>query len=83
MKELRVPHAPVLSVAEAMRERRIPAALTRSVLECAARDAMDELQLQYYDDWVTLIGHMRVVPGRLDEYLASLTSGGPLVSIPR
>ena len=73
----------MLSVAEAMHARRVPAALTRAVLECAARDAIDELQLQYYDDWLTLIGHMRVVDARLDEYLASLTSGGPLRPVPR
>jgi hypothetical protein len=73
----------MLSVAEAMHARRVPAALTRAVLECAARDAIDELQLQYYDDWITLIGHLRVVEGRLDEYLASLTSGGPLRPVPR
>ncbi len=73
----------LLSVAEAMHARQLPAVLTKSVLECAARDAIDELQLQYYDDWVTLIGHTRVVPERLDEYLASLTSGGPLVPVAR
>jgi hypothetical protein len=73
----------VLSTAEAMHNRGIPAVLTRAVLECAARDAIDEVQLQYFDDWVTLIGHMRIVPGRLDEYLASLTAGGPLVSVTR
>jgi hypothetical protein len=73
----------VLSVAEAMHERQVPAALTRSVLECAARDAIDEVQMQYFDDWVTLMGHTRIVPGRLDEYLASLTAGGPLVPVAR
>jgi hypothetical protein len=73
----------MLSVAEAMRERQVPAVLTRAVLECAARDAMDEVQLQYFDDWVTLVGHARLVPGRLDEYLASLTAGGPLVPVPK
>jgi hypothetical protein len=73
----------MLSVAEAMHDRQVPAALTRAVLECAARDAIDEVQLQYFDDWVTLIGQTRIVPGRLDEYLASLTSGGPLVPVKR
>jgi hypothetical protein len=73
----------MLSVADAMHARRVPAALTRAVLECAARDAIDELQLQYYDDWLTLVGHMRVVESRLDEYLASLTSAGPLRPVPR
>ena len=58
----------MLSVAEAMHDRQVPAALTRSVLECAARDAIDEVPLQYFDDWVTLIGHTRIVPDRLDEY---------------
>jgi hypothetical protein len=72
-----------LSAAEAMHDRQIPAALTRSVLECAARDAMDEVQLQYFDDWVTLLRHTRIVPERLDEYLASLTAGGPLVPVKR
>jgi hypothetical protein len=73
----------VLSVAEVMHDRQLPAALTRSVLECAARDAIDEVQVQYFDDWVTLIGHIRVVPARLDEYLASLTAGGALVPVAR
>ena len=73
----------VLSVAEVMHDKQVPAALTRAVLECAARDVLDEVQLQYFDDWVTLIGHTRVVPDRLDEYLASLTAGGPLVPVAR
>jgi hypothetical protein len=73
----------VLSVAEVMHERRVPAVLTRSVLECAARDAVDEVPLQYFDDWLTFIGHARIVPGRFDEYLASLTAGGPLVPVAR
>ena len=73
----------VLSVAEAMHERQVPAVLTRSVLECAARDLIDEVQLQYFDDWLTLVGQSRVLSDRLDEYLASLTSGGPLVPVVR
>jgi hypothetical protein len=73
----------MLSVAEVMHARRVPSALTRAVLECAARDAIDEMQLQHYDDWVTLIGQMRMVEGRLDEYLAALTSGGPLRPVTR
>ncbi len=73
----------ILSVAEVMHARRVPSALTRAVLECAARDVIDEMQLQHYDDWVTLIGQMRMVEGRLDEYLAALTSGGPLRPVTR
>ena len=73
----------MLSVAEAMHDRQVPAALTRSVLECAARDAIDEVQLQYFDDWVTLLRQTRIVPGRLDEYLASLSAGGPLMPVRR
>jgi len=73
----------MLSVAEAMHDRQVPAALTRFVLECAARDAIDEVQLQYFDDWVTLLRQTRIVPGRLDEYLASLSAGGPLVPVKR
>jgi hypothetical protein len=73
----------VLSVAEAMHERQVPAVLTKAVLECAARDVIDEAQLQYMDDWVTFISRARIVPGRLDEYLASLTAGGPLVPVSR
>jgi hypothetical protein len=71
----------VLSAAELMRARQLPAALTRAVLECAARDVVDDAQLQYFDDWLTFIGQARVVPDRLDEYLASLMSGGPLVPV--
>jgi hypothetical protein len=73
----------VLSVAEAMHERQVPAVLTRAVLECAALDAVDEAQLQYTDDWLTFLGHARAAPARLDEYLASLTAGGPLVPVAR
>ena len=73
----------VLSVAEAMHERQVPAVLTRAVLECAALDAIDEAQLQYSDDWLTFLGHARAAPARLDEYLASLTAGGPLVPVKR
>jgi len=73
----------VISVAEAMHDLQVPAVLTRSVLECAARDVIDEVQLQYFDDWVTLVSQARVAPKRLDEYLASLTTGGPLVPVAR
>jgi hypothetical protein len=66
-----------------MHERRVPAALTRAVLECAAADVIDEAQLHYFDDWLTFISRARIVPDRLDEYLASLTSGGPLVPVAR
>lgn len=73
----------VLAVAEAMHDRRVPAVLTRAVLECAMRDIIDEVQIQYPDDWLTLIGQARRVSGRLDEYLASLTAGGPMMPMVR
>jgi hypothetical protein len=72
-----------LAIAEAMHERQIPAVLTRAVLECAARDMIDEVQLQYFDDWITVIGQARKVSGRLDEYLAALTAGGPMMPVAR
>lgn len=72
-----------LAIAEAMHERHVPAVLTRAVLECAMRDVIDEAQIQYPDDWLTLIGQARRVSDRLDEYLASLTAGGPLMPVVR
>jgi hypothetical protein len=45
--------------------------------------ALSAYALQFFDDWVTLIRHTRIVPERLDEYLASLTAGGPLVPVKR
>jgi hypothetical protein len=73
----------VLSIAVAMHERQVPAVLTRAVLECAAQDVIEETPLQYFDDWLTLIGQARKVSDRLDEYLASLTAGGPLMPVAR
>jgi hypothetical protein len=72
-----------LLVAEMLDEHRLPAALVRPVLLVATRDYLDRLNLAYRDDWITLVaGVQRIVPARMDDYLASVTTAGPLVVLP-
>ena len=71
-----------LLVAEALHERHLPAALTRSMLLVTTLDFMDRLALAHEDDWLTLAADVeRVLASRLDDYLASVTTAGPLVPL--
>ena len=73
-----------LLVAESLDEHRLPAVLTRSVLMVATLDYVDRLGLAYEDDWMTLVaGVQRIVPSRMDDYLASVTTAGLLVPLRR
>jgi hypothetical protein len=73
-----------LLVAEWLDDRGLPAALARSVLLVATLDYIDELDLAYDDDWLALIADVqRILPGRMDDYLATITSGGALVRLAR
>jgi len=72
-----------LTLADAMEARRVPAVLTPAVMECAAQDLIDDLRLDYEGDWIAVVRQARRAADRLDEYLASLTSGGPLIPVSR
>jgi hypothetical protein len=71
-----------LLVAETLSDQRLPAALTRSILSAATQDYVDRVSTAYEDDWLTLFADVqRTVPAHMDDYLASVTTGGPLVPI--
>jgi hypothetical protein len=71
-----------LLVAQTLDEHRLPAALTQSVLMAATLDYVDRLRLAYDDDWMTLVSSVqRIMPARMDDYLASATTAGPMVPV--
>jgi hypothetical protein len=71
-----------LLVAKALHERQLPAILTRSVLAAAAQDFEDDVRLAFDDDWISMVRQVRtLLPQRMDDYIASLTTNGPLVPI--
>jgi hypothetical protein len=68
-----------LAMAEALASRRLPAALLRGVLAFATQDLLDQLRANHDDDWMTMIARAQAVAqDRFDDYVAALTSGGPL-----
>jgi hypothetical protein len=72
-----------LLVAQALDEHHLPAVLTRAVLMLATPDYVDRLTLAYDDDWMTLVaGVQRILRSRMDDYLSSVTTAGPLVPLP-
>jgi hypothetical protein len=71
-----------LLAAETLSDQRLPAALTRHVLALATRDYMDRARLAYLDDWMAMvIDVQRLLPPRMDDYLAAVMTGGPLVPL--
>jgi len=71
-----------LMIAETLRDRHLPAMLTRSMLEAATQDFMDDVRLAFEDDWISMFRQVRkTLPPRMDDYIASLTTHGPLVPI--
>jgi hypothetical protein len=71
-----------LLVAEALRERQLPAMLTQYVLAAATQDFEDDVRLAFGDDWISMFRQVRkTLPPRMDDYIASLTTNGPLVPI--
>lgn len=73
-----------LVVAEALAERRLPAALAPAVLARAMQDVLDQAQPAYFDDWPAFSRAARAIaPERMDDYIAALTAGGPLVPATR
>jgi hypothetical protein len=73
-----------LLVAEALSDQQLPATLTRSVLAVATPDVVNRLALAFEDDWLTMVADIqRIVPERMDDYLASVMTSGPLVPMPK
>jgi hypothetical protein len=71
-----------LLVAEALSDQRLPAALTRSVLAVATLDYLDRLRLAFEDDWMAMVANVqRTNSKRMDDYLASVMTGGLLVPL--
>ena len=71
---------PWVWVAVALADRNLPAELAGEVLAFVAQDFIDEAQLLHANDWLSAADYVRGLPaGRLDDYVAALTSGGALV----
>jgi hypothetical protein len=65
---------------ELLVERGLPARLTAGVLAVAVQDLLDTVRTVHEDDWLTLVAQARqVTAARLEDYVAALTMGGPLV----
>ena len=76
-----VPDLPLL-VAEALSDQRLPAALTRSILTIATLDYLDRLRVAFDDDWLAMVAAVqRILPARMDDYVAAVMTGGPLVPL--
>jgi hypothetical protein len=73
-----------LRVAESLATLGLPARLVRAVMAVAVQDVLDQYQPAYGDDWAALVATVRRIPdGRLEDYIAALTSGGPLIATDR
>jgi len=69
-----------IRIAEALAGLGLPARLARSVMALAAQDVLDTYQQAYIGDWTGLMTAVRGLPAsRFVDYIAALTSGGPLV----
>jgi len=71
-----------LLVAETLNDHRLPAALTRSMLAVATQDYVDRVRPAFDDDWRAMVAAVQqIVAARMDDYLASVMTAGPLVPI--
>jgi hypothetical protein len=69
-----------IALAEALADRELPARLSAGVLAVATQDLLDTIRTNHDDDWLTLVARARrIAAGRVDDYVAALTIGGPLV----
>ncbi len=58
----------------------LPARLAAGVLSVAVQDLLDTVRTLHEDDWLTLVAQARqVTASRLEDYVAALTMGGPLI----
>ncbi len=73
-----------LRVAESLATLGLPAQLVRAVMAVAVQDVLDQYQPAFGDDWAALVATVRRIPdGRLEDYIAALTAGGPLIATDR
>lgn len=71
-----------LRIAAALAERRLPAALMPGVLAFAMQDVLDAAAPAFFDDWPAFWQAAAALPPeRIDDYIAALTAGGPLVPV--
>jgi len=69
-----------LRVAERLAAAKLPASLEPAILAAGVQDFVDRVAPLHADDWLTLVRSAQAVPDdRIDDYVASLTTGGPLV----
>jgi hypothetical protein len=68
-----------LHVAEKLRARGLPASLAPGVLAGAIQDYIEQVRPLHPSDWLTLVRAAQAIPDdRLDDYVAALTTDGPL-----
>jgi hypothetical protein len=73
----------MLRSAEALAARGLPAVLLRGVAAYAMQDVIDRARPAYFDDWLPIAFAARDLDDeRLDDYVAALAAGGPLVPAP-
>jgi hypothetical protein len=73
-----------LRLADALAERKLPAALLAGLLAFAMQDVVDEANPAYFDDWPAFSRAARAITqDRIDDYIAALSAGGPLVPASR
>jgi hypothetical protein len=71
-----------LLIAGAFSALRLPAALVPAVLSFAMQDVLDATQPAYFDDWSEFGRATRAISKeQLIDYVAALTSGGPLLPL--
>ena len=69
-----------LQVAVALSEMRLPAALTKPVLEFAVRDFVDRAPSLHLDDWLTRVrAAQNLSYEQIEDYVSAVVVGGPLV----
>jgi hypothetical protein len=70
-----------LHIALMLKALKLPAALAKGVLAAATQDYVDAVNPLYADDWLTLVRQAQTVsPERIADYVAALTTSGPLVA---
>jgi len=68
-----------LRLAEVTAERQVPAVLIPALLLFATQDFWHEVDARFSDDWPAMARGAASLPvGRIEDYVASLASGGPL-----
>jgi len=73
-----------LGLMEKLAAMGLPSSLTPGVAAAATQDVLDRLRPDFDDDWMSMVRQARqVVSQGIDDYVAALTTGGPLVPVGR